>query len=142
MSSARAVPDPKVQSNNNYINRNSPCTVNLGRSPNDNYHNNFMKRSTPRKSIDRCGSPSLSGYPGVRTPRLILSYLIRVAHDIFILFLFYRMFEEVRLIIMDHHHRMAIFHMILTIYMNTKLIINISHIPVTTTKQNRWINHL
>lgn len=63
MSSARAVPDPKNQLNNN--NRNSPCTANLGRSPNDNYYNNLIKRATPRKSIDRCGSPSLSGYPSV-----------------------------------------------------------------------------
>lgn len=68
MSSARAVPDPKNQSNNNnYINRNSPCSVNLGRSPNENYYNSFMKRSVPRKSVDRCGSPSLSGYPSVCT---------------------------------------------------------------------------
>lgn len=66
MSSARAVPDPKNQANNNNNNRNSPCAVNLGRSPNDNYYNSFMKRTTPRKSIDRCGSPSLSGYPTVR----------------------------------------------------------------------------
>ncbi len=67
MSSARAVPDSKNQSvNNNYISRNSPCSTNVGRSPNENYYNSFMKRSTtPRKSADRCGSPSLSGYPTV-----------------------------------------------------------------------------
>lgn len=66
MSSARAVPDPKNQSvNNNYISRNSPCPVNLGRSPNENSYNSFMKRATPRKSVDRSGSPSLSGYPSV-----------------------------------------------------------------------------
>ncbi|KAJ6636538.1 hypothetical protein Bhyg_15129, partial [Pseudolycoriella hygida] len=64
MSTARAVPDPKSQSlNNNYISRNSPCSVNMGRSPNEHNYHSFMKRSTPRKSIDRCGSPSLSGYP-------------------------------------------------------------------------------
>lgn len=128
MSSARAVPDPKNQSNNNnYINRNSPCSVNLGRSPNENYYNSFMKRTVPRKSVDRSGSPSLSGYPSVCTGICLTFHSFLT-----ISFIHNRLFEGVRLITMDHLHRMATFPMISMTFTNTKPIINILHTPVIT----------